>query len=348
MSLRISNWNIWIIFDYFTNLFGRGSVGAVVMLMVMLLIAACLFILSDSENKKNRKKQLGMVGIVGIIAFISFALIFLRWIPGTSTSSAGTAETAMNTENSTGNVQSEETEPEEDRQELILALPWDTYIPYIYWDDNEDLAGVDYAIAQEIAEYLDMELRVEHMEFDEILLYVQNAAEEGKFCIGMGGLEETESGSQMVDYSDVYAQDAIVGVTRDEDTGDLFSENSRIGTQGDTTASMVVESESRDNCSTFRDQGALMKALQTGCIDAALTDSDTTIIAEELGMMVTSQFLEVDHRIAVVKDEEYLGCINDALAHLEGSGKIAEILEMYNYKVARAEIPATEYSTEYE
>lgn len=345
---RVVNWNIWMVFDYFTNLFSRNSIRAVVMLMVMLLIAACLFILSDIEHGENRKKQLGIVCIVGVFVLISFAVK-----SGMSTSKVSYDGTGTSIQSSTDKMESEEAEPKEERDELIVALPRETYIPYIYWDDNGNLAGVDYAIAQAIADQLNMKLSVEMMEYDEILLYVQNAAEEDKFCIGMGVLNESERALQMVDYSTVYNRDEIIGVVRGDDITDPWhiSEDAITGTQGQTPASVLAQREKLSNCYTYRNQVDLMRALQDGVIDVAYTDRDTTILAEELGMIVPQDqwCAMADHKIAVVKDElnepnEYLECINHALAELERSGDIADILEMYNYKVARAEISATEYS----
>ena len=81
---------------------------------------------------------------------------------------------------------------------LVMATNAE-FPPYEYHEDNK-IVGLDADFAQAIADYLDMELQIEDMNFDSIISAVQG----GKADIGMAGMTVTEERKQSINFSQSY------------------------------------------------------------------------------------------------------------------------------------------------
>lgn len=81
---------------------------------------------------------------------------------------------------------------------LVMATNAE-FPPYEYHEDNK-IVGLDADFGQAIADYLDMELRIEDMSFDSIISAVQG----GKADIGMAGMTVTEERQQSINFSQSY------------------------------------------------------------------------------------------------------------------------------------------------
>ena len=69
--------------------------------------------------------------------------------------------------------------------------------PYEYYD-NGKIVGIDADMAQAVADYLGMNLKIEDMEFDSIITAVQS----GKADFGAAGMTVTAERLKNIDFSD--------------------------------------------------------------------------------------------------------------------------------------------------
>ena len=76
--------------------------------------------------------------------------------------------------------------------------PYEFY--YIDESGNPQLAGFDIALAQRIADNLDLELKVVPMDFDGILMELQN----GNIDLGISGFSPSPERAETFDFSDLY------------------------------------------------------------------------------------------------------------------------------------------------
>ena len=86
---------------------------------------------------------------------------------------------------------------------LVMGTSAD-YAPYefMYPDENGKMVygGIDVMVAQYIADYLGMELKIQNMDFG----YLLTALNKGDFDIVLADIEPTEKRSKAVDFSDPY------------------------------------------------------------------------------------------------------------------------------------------------
>ena len=81
--------------------------------------------------------------------------------------------------------------------------------PYEYYD-NGKIVGIDADMAQAVADYLGMNLKIEDMEFDSIITAVQS----GKADFGAAGMTVTEDRLESVDFTDTYANASQVIIVK--------------------------------------------------------------------------------------------------------------------------------------
>lgn len=91
-----------------------------------------------------------------------------------------------------------------------LVMATNAYFkPYEYYD-NGKIVGIDADMAQAVADYLGMNLKIEDMEFDSIITAVQS----GKADFGAAGMTVTEDRLESVDFTDTYANASQVIIVK--------------------------------------------------------------------------------------------------------------------------------------
>ena len=83
--------------------------------------------------------------------------------------------------------------------------------PYEYYD-NGKIVVIDADMAQAVADYLGMNLKIEDMEFDAIIAAVSS----GKADFGAAGMTVTEDRLKNIDFTDTYATASQVIVVRNK------------------------------------------------------------------------------------------------------------------------------------
>ena len=134
--------------------------------------------------------------------------------------------------------------------ELVLGTSAD-YPPFefIYLDDNgeQQYAGIDVFLAEQLAEDMGKDLKVVNMNFDSLVAALQK----GEMDIVISAMEETPERASAVDFSDPYYTDypamiLVKAAKTDEFTSlDSFAGKS-VGAQTGTTKASIVTDEMPD------------------------------------------------------------------------------------------------------
>ena len=204
-------------------------------------------------------------------------------------------------------------------------------LPYEYYE-NDEIVGIDVEIATAIAEELGMKLEVEDMAFDSVIPAVSS----GKADIGVAGMTVDPDRLESVNFSDTYADASQVIIVKEDSAiagpADLEGKSIgvQLGTTGDTYSSENVKDAKVEQYSKGFEA---VQALTQGKIDAVVIDSHTAkeFVKEAEGLKILDEPLtEEEYAIAIAKDnKELMEKINDALAKLEESGKLNEIMLKY-------------------
>ena len=214
------------------------------------------------------------------------------------------------------------------------TMPKEKYvypIPYEYYE-NDEIVGIDVEIATAIAEELGMKLEVEDMAFESVIPAVSS----GKADIGVAGMTVDPDRLESVNFSDTYADASQVIIVKEDSAiagpADLEGKSIgvQLGTTGDTYSSENVKDAKVEQYSKGFEA---VQALTQGKIDAVVIDSHTAkeFVKEAEGLKILDEPLtEEEYAIAIAKDnKELMEKINDALAKLEESGKLNEIMLKY-------------------
>ncbi len=168
----------------------------------------------------------------------------------------------------------------EGKEELHMAT--NAFFPPYEYYEGDAVVGIDIEMAQAIADYLDMKLIVDDMDFDAILPAIQS----GKADMGMAGLTVTPTRAESVNFSEPYANGIqVIVVTEDSPittVDDLLDPEADYvaGVQQGTTSDVYL-SDSYENggiteerVSKFNKSADAIQALLTGKIDCVVVDNE--------------------------------------------------------------------------
>lgn len=215
-----------------------------------------------------------------------------------------------------------------DSEPLVMATE-PGFPPYEYYDDNNEIVGVDVDIAREIAAELGRELVIEHMEFSAITAAVNS----GKADFGAAGMSVTEERLKEVDFSVEYATSKqMILTTADSDiqeAADLTGKT--VGVQLGTVADLALSDPADYPDVSVERYNKYMEAandLIAGRIDAIVLD---VLTAEELvtmdeSLVIREKELFTDvYAFCVQKgNTEMLDAINTVMQRLLDEGKVEE------------------------
>lgn len=168
----------------------------------------------------------------------------------------------------------------EGKEELHMATNAQ-FPPYEYFEGDE-IVGIDAEMAAAIADYLDMKLVIDNMEFDAIITAVQT----GKDDMAMAGMTVTEDRLQNVDFSNSYATGIQVVIVPEDSpiktVDDLLDPEAEYlagvqkGTTGDIYLSDSYENGgiTEERVKKFPAGADAIQALVTGKIDCVVIDNE--------------------------------------------------------------------------
>ncbi len=185
-----------------------------------------------------------------------------------------------------------------DKDDYLIVATNAYFPPFEYYSGNK-FSGVDMQIAKLLADKLGKTLYINDMDFDSVIVSVQNGASD----IGMAGMTVNEERKKSVDFTNEYYESAQVLVVREDDevfakcksADDIIAKLSKqkkdfaVGTQRGTTGYMFTAGDEGFGYEGFKnlktkgyDNGALaILDLANGKIDAVIIDKQPAIMLAE-------------------------------------------------------------------
>ena len=221
---------------------------------------------------------------------------------------------------------------DDNKDKATLKMATNAYFqPYEYYQDGV-IVGIDAEIAAAIAEYLDMELVIEDMQFDTIITAVKG----GSVDFGMAGMTITDERKEEVNFTASYATGVqVVIVPENSEIASLDDlEGKKIGTQLGTTGDMYSKNDyGEENVTSYGKGADAVIALKGGDVDAVIIDNEPAkaFVAENEGLKILdTEYAVEDYAIAVNKDNAtLLSDLNKALEKLTADGTIDAIIAEY-------------------
>lgn len=196
----------------------------------------------------------------------------------------------------------------------------------------DEFDGIDIAIAKEIGETLGAEVEINNMEFDSLLIALQN----GQIDAVIAGMTVTEERQKSVNFSTPYYSATQVMITKEgagiEKAGDM--EGKTIAVIQGYTGEIVVQDLGFEYESFKKGTDAILE-LMNGKADVVVIDSATAMkyVADNEGLVIVEDpdaFENEEYAIAVGKDnEELLGQINGVIEKMLAAGTIGELGDKY-------------------
>lgn len=209
------------------------------------------------------------------------------------------------------------------------------FAPFEFVDANgvvDSFDGIDIVLAKNIAESNGMEVKIENMEFDSLLLSLNN----GQIDAAIAGMTITEDRKKSVNFSIPYytaTQVMIVAEDSDISTATDMADKKIAVVQG-YTGETCVQDMGYEYVSFKKGTEAVLE-LKNGRCDVVVIDSATAdkYVADNPGLKIVtddSAFASEQYGIAVAKgNNELLDKINTAITNMKESGKLAEIIAQY-------------------
>lgn len=214
----------------------------------------------------------------------------------------------------------------------VLTMATNAYFPPYEYYEGDKVVGIDAEIAEAIAEKLGLELKIEDMEFDSILIAVQN----GKADMGLAGISVTEDRLKSVNFSDSYATgiQSIIVTEDSEIAGVDDLTGKKIGVQLATTGDIYAKDDfGEENVEEYNKGADAVMALKQGKVDAVIIDNQPakSFIESTEGLkLLDTDYVSEDYAAALSKDNDALTeAVNGAVKELKEDGMIQEILDKY-------------------
>ncbi len=217
------------------------------------------------------------------------------------------------------------------KKEVLTMATNATFPPYEYYD-GEKIIGIDAEIAQAIADKLGMELKIEDMEFNSIISYVNS----GKNVFGMAGMTVTEDRLKNVDFTTSYAKGIQSVIVKEGSSIKSLDDlkGKKIGVQLTTTGDIYATDEfGADYVVQYNKATDCVLGLKNGDVDAVIIDNAPAqvFVEENKGLvLLDTEYANEDYAIAVKKgDSEFLKKLDDAIKALIADGTVQKIVDKY-------------------
>ena len=269
---------------------------------------------------KNFKKILALM--------ICAAMIFALAACGSSSSDTSSGSSSDDTEESASLT----------AEEGVIVFGTNAeFPPFEYVSTSDGLIGeydgIDIAIAAAIGEALGLEVEINNMEFDSLLVALEN----GQVDAVIAGMTVTDERLEEVNFStSYYAATQVMIVPEDSDiTCAADMEGKTIAVIQGYTGEIAVQELGFDYESFKKGTDAILE-LVNGKADVVVIDSATAAkyIEDNEGLMIVEDedtFGNEEYAIAVNKEnEELLEAINEIIEELLADGTIADLGDEYS------------------
>lgn len=265
-------------------------------------------------------KKFSKLGVVLLVLMFLTSVAFL----GCDTENGEDIEPAGNGDSDT----TDDVADTGEREELVMGTNAD-FPPFEFIDDNNEVAGFDVDLAKEIADILNMDLKIENMDFDGLVAAVST----GMIDMAVAAMTITEERKEQVNFSDAYIEAGQVIVVR-EDYDDIEGADDltdkKVAAQLGTTGAIEAENLGVTDLVQFTKITEVFMELAQGKVDAVVVDAPVAnlFMNQQDGLKIVGDMLSAEsYGIAVSKENtELLNGINDALSQIKESGKYDELL----------------------
>lgn len=219
----------------------------------------------------------------------------------------------------------------------VLVMGTNAAFPPFEEIQGNQIVGFDVELSQIIAEKLGKELKIEDMEFGQLL----GAVAGGKIDFIAAGMTVDEERAKQVDFSNDYFQSKQVIIVK-EDNDSISTaqdlEGKKVGVQLGTTGDIFLRGYEGDNGETVDvvqfDKGAMAVAdLSIGKIDAVVIDEQPAkkMVANYEGVkIIEAPFIDEAYALAVKKgNTELLNEINEVLEQIKADGTYDQLYAKY-------------------
>lgn len=240
------------------------------------------------------------------------------------------------TETSGGNAEASGDLPDLGGKTVTVAVE-NAYLPFNYINpDTGEGAGWDYDAWAEICARLNCKVEFPEAAWEGMI----QAVADGQYDAAADGITINDERSQIVDFSDGYANvDQRLLVRVDEDrfdtTDEIVADTSlKIGTQtGTTNFDTAVELFGEDRIQAFEQFPFAVEALINGDVDVVIIDETAGqgyVGANAPDLKLVGAPLSSDELGFIFpKGSELVDQVNQALASMEADGKLDELAEAY-------------------
>ncbi len=192
--------------------------------------------------------------------------------------------------------------------------------------------GIDMAIADQIAKENGMTAKIENMEFDSLLVALQN----GQVDAVIAGMTVTEERALTVDFSTPYYQATQVMIVKEDSAIEKAADmaDKKIAVIQGYTGETCVSEMGYEYISFKKGTDAIME-LVNGKADVVVIDSATAgkYVADNEGLKIVEDaeaFASEEYAIAVAKDNtELLDKINASVEEMLADGTVSELAAKY-------------------
>ncbi|WP_188455854.1 transporter substrate-binding domain-containing protein [Virgibacillus oceani] len=209
-----------------------------------------------------------------------------------------------------------------------------TYQPFNYLDDNNEYAGFDVDIANELADRLGVETEFIATKWDSLI----GGLKADKFDIIIAQMTVTEERKKSVDFTDPYVVTGSVLITREDDSADISKlediKGKKVGVGGGTTFEEVARSVDGADVTLYKSVTDYIQDLINGRLDVIINDQllmSYNIKEEGLPIKIVSDVVNKDEIGMAVKNgsDEFVEKINKELAGMIEDGTYNEIYKKW-------------------
>ena len=215
------------------------------------------------------------------------------------------------------------------------------YRPFVYYDFNDELTGLDIELINEIGKIGNFTVKPMDMAFDGLI----DSLSVGQIDLIGGAFSKTESRMSQVLYSDVYYtnRSVLVALASGKVPNSVKLEDLkgyRIGVQRGSSYDQWLKTNlvaagilNTQDVYTFASIDGSVKAMMSGTVDLTLMDNDAyshTFESSGKFKIVNDKLGNEEYAFAAAPGQQALiARINDGLAKLTASGRLQEIITKY-------------------
>lgn len=207
------------------------------------------------------------------------------------------------------------------------------YPPFEYHETsngNDEIVGFDIDLAKAIAKEMGRELEIQDIGFSGLIPALQSK----RVDIVLAGMNPTDERKQSVDFSDKYLTTEFAAVYMKEKPVTQFADlkGKKIGVQLGTTQEQAAKDAGLETVSLDK-YPDLIQELKSGRIDAVLVED--TVAAESIGSdtaldyKIVPEIAGLDIAVALPKDSELTGEINEAIKTLIDKGEVDKLKDKW-------------------